>query len=285
MMMVITRRRQQHIFQLTLRYLLLLFLLTIALFPIYWIVIGSFRDNSEITALPLRFTPAALNFDNYVRVIENSNFLTYYANSVFVSATTIILSIVISVLAAYSFSRYRFAGHNLAMNGILSAQMFPLVAILISLFSFFSSVKLVNNLFGLVLAHLTIALPFSIWFLKAFFDGIPRDLEEAAYIDGAGRLETLIQVILPLTRPGIIAVGVYTFLMSWDDFLFSLILTTRDEVRTLPVGIAVSFLGEFEYDWAGMMTVSVISSLPILILFIFLNRYMVDGLTQGAIKG
>jgi len=284
-MMVITRRRQQHIFQLTLRYLLLLFLLTIALFPIYWIVIGSFRDNSEITALPLRFTPAALNFDNYVRVIENSNFLTYYANSVFVSATTIILSIVISVLAAYSFSRYRFAGHNLAMNGILSAQMFPLVAILISLFSFFSSVKLVNNLFGLVLAHLTIALPFSIWFLKAFFDGIPRDLEEAAYIDGAGRLETLIQVILPLTRPGIIAVGVYTFLMSWDDFLFSLILTTRDEVRTLPVGIAVSFLGEFEYDWAGMMTVSVISSLPILILFIFLNRYMVDGLTQGAIKG
>jgi len=285
MMMVITRRRQQHIFQLTLRYLLLLFLLTIALFPIYWIVVGSFRDNSEITALPLRFTPAALNFDNYVRVIENSNFLTYYANSVFVSATTIILSIVISVLAAYSFSRYRFAGHNLAMNGILSAQMFPLVAILISLFSFFSSVKLVNNLFGLVLAHLTIALPFSIWFLKAFFDGIPRDLEEAAYIDGAGRLETLIQVILPLTRPGIIAVGVYTFLMSWDDFLFSLILTTRDEVRTLPVGIAVSFLGEFEYDWAGMMTVSVISSLPILILFIFLNRYMVDGLTQGAIKG
>jgi len=284
-MMVITRRRQQHIFQLTLRYLLLLFLLTIALFPIYWIVVGSFRDNSEITALPLRFTPAALNFDNYVRVIENSNFLTYYANSVFVSATTIILSIVISVLAAYSFSRYRFAGHNLAMNGILSAQMFPLVAILISLFSFFSSVKLVNNLFGLVLAHLTIALPFSIWFLKAFFDGIPRDLEEAAYIDGAGRLETLIQVILPLTRPGIIAVGVYTFLMSWDDFLFSLILTTRDEVRTLPVGIAVSFLGEFEYDWAGMMTVSVISSLPILILFIFLNRYMVDGLTQGAIKG
>ncbi len=200
-MMVITRRRQQHIFQLTLRYLLLLFLLTIALFPIYWIVLGSFRDNSEITALPLRFTPAALNFDNYVRVIENSNFLTYYANSVFVSATTIILSIVISVLAAYSFSRYRFAGHNLAMNGILSAQMFPLVAILISLFSFFSSVKLVNNLFGLVLAHLTIALPFSIWFLKAFFDGIPRDLEEAAYIDGAGRLETLIQVILPLTRP------------------------------------------------------------------------------------
>jgi multiple sugar transport system permease protein len=278
--------RQKRVFQLTLRYLLLLILLTLALFPIYWIVLGSLRDNSTITALPPQLLPTGdLRFDNYERVFTRSNFVTYYWNSIVVSGTTIVLSIVISVLAAYSFSRYRFFGRALAMNGILSAQMFPLVAILISLFSFFSSLNLVNNLFGLVLAHLTVALPFSIWFLKAFFDSIPRELEEAAYIDGAGRMRTLLQVILPLVRPGILAVTIYTFLMSWDDFLFALILITRDELRTLPVGIAVSFLGEFEYDWSGMMTVSVISSLPILLVFVFLNRYMVDGLTRGAVKG
>jgi multiple sugar transport system permease protein len=266
--------------------LLLLILLTLALFPIYWIAIGSLRDNSTITSLPPQIFPTSdLRFDNYERVLTRTNFLTYYWNSIVVSGTTIVLSIVISVLAAYSFSRYRFIGRGLAMNGILSAQMFPLVAILISLFSFFSSLNLVNNLFGLVLAHLTVALPFSIWFLKAFFDSIPRELEEAAYIDGAGRMRTLLQVILPLVRPGILAVTIYTFLMSWDDFLFALILITRDELRTLPVGIAVSFLGEFEYDWSGMMTVSVISSLPILLVFVFLNRYMVDGLTRGAVKG
>ncbi|HRL12899.1 MAG TPA: carbohydrate ABC transporter permease [Aggregatilineales bacterium] len=278
--------RQKRVLQLSLRYLLLLILLTLALFPIYWIAIGSLRDNSAITSLPPQILPTGdLRFDNYERVITRTNFLTYYWNSIVVSGTTIILSIVISVLAAYSFSRYRFIGRGLAMNGILSAQMFPLVAILISLFSFFSSLNLVNNLFGLVLAHLTVALPFSIWFLKAFFDSIPRELEEAAYIDGAGRMRTLLQVILPLVRPGILAVTIYTFLMSWDDFLFALILITRDELRTLPVGIAVSFLGEFEYDWSGMMTVSVISSLPILLVFVFLNRYMVDGLTRGAVKG
>lgn len=278
--------RQKRVLQLSFRYLLLLILLTLALFPIYWIAIGSLRDNSTITSLPPQIFPTGdLRFDNYERVITRTNFLTYYWNSIVVSGTTIVLSIVISVLAAYSFSRYRFIGRGLAMNGILSAQMFPLVAILISLFSFFSSLNLVNNLFGLVLAHLTVALPFSIWFLKAFFDSIPRELEEAAYIDGAGRMRTLLQVILPLVRPGILAVTIYTFLMSWDDFLFALILITRDELRTLPVGIAVSFLGEFEYDWSGMMTVSVISSLPILLVFVFLNRYMVDGLTRGAVKG
>lgn len=276
----------KRVLSLAVRYLLLLILLTLALFPIYWIAIGSLRENSDITSLPPQIVPSSgLSFENYNRVIVESNFITYYGNSIFVSGTTIVLSIIISVLAAYSFSRYRFFGRGLAMNGILSAQMFPLVAILISLFSFFSSMNLTNNLFGLVLAHLTIALPFSIWFLKAFFDSIPRELEEAAYIDGAGRLRTLLQVILPLTQPGIVAVAIYTFLMSWDDFLFALILITRDELRTLPVGIAVSFLGEFEYDWSGMMAVSVISSLPILLVFVFLNRYMVDGLTRGALKG
>lgn len=271
---------------LAVRYSLLLAQLAVLLFPIYWIALGSLRTNSQITALPPRLLPSgSLEFSNYTRVLGQTRFLTYYKNSIIVSGSTIVLCAILGVMAGYAFSRYRFAGRQFAMTSILSVQMFPLVAILISLFEFFRAYNLINSRIGLMLAHVTICLPFAIWFLKAFFDGIPRELEEAAYIDGASRFRTLFQIIMPLARPGILAVGIYSFLMSWDDFLMALVLTTRDDMRTLPVGIAVSFIGEFEYDWSGMMSASVIASLPILVLFIFLSRYMVEGLTQGALKG
>jgi multiple sugar transport system permease protein len=270
----------------SLKYLLIIVLLIVALFPIYWMFVSAFRTNSELTSLPPKFLPTGgATLDNCERILSSSIYLTYYKNSLIVASSTVIISIIISVMAGYSFSRFRFFGRSAAMSGILSVQMFPIVAILISLFSFFADLQLINTYRALILADITIALPFSIWFLTSFFDTIPRELEEAAFIDGASRIRTLIQVVVPLTRPGIIAVAIYSFLMSWDDFVFGLILINKDEMRTLPVGISLSFLGEFEYDWSGMMTVSIIASVPILILFIVLNRYMVEGLTQGALKG
>jgi multiple sugar transport system permease protein len=129
------------------------------------------------------------------------------------------------------------------------------------------------------------ALPFSIWFLKSFFDTVPRSLDEAAWIDGCGRFQTLFQILVPLLKPGLLGVAIYTFLRSWDDFLFGLILMSRDSMRTLPVGIAMSFIGEFAYDYAGMMTLSVIASIPVVVSFLFLQRYMIAGLTSGSVKG
>lgn len=269
-----------------LKYLVIVVLLVVALFPIYWMFVSSFRTNSELTSLPPKFLPTTgATLDNYSRIMSSNIYLTYYKNSLIVAGSTVVISIVISVMAGYSFSRFRFRGRGIAMSSILSVQMFPIVAILISLFSFFADLGLINTYRALILADITIALPFSIWFLTSFFDTIPRELEEAAFIDGASRIRTLIQVVVPLTRPGIIAVAIYSFLMSWDDFVFGLILINKDGMRTLPVGISLSFLGEFEYDWSGMMTVSIVASVPILVLFIFLNRYMVEGLTQGALKG
>lgn len=269
-----------------LKYFLIIALLILALFPIYWMFVSSFRTNSELTSLPPKFLPTSgATLDNYERILSDNIYLTYYKNSLIVAGSTVVISIIISVMAGYSFSRFRFFGRSVAMSSILAVQMFPIVAILISLFSFFADLGLINTYRALILADITIALPFSIWFLTSFFDTIPRELEEAAFIDGASRIRTLIQVVVPLTRPGIIAVAIYSFLMSWDDFIFGLILINKNEMRTLPVGISLSFLGEFEYDWSGMMTVSIIASVPILVLFIFLNRYMVEGLTQGALKG
>lgn len=266
-------------------YCAIFLLLSIFLFPIYWMFTSSFRTNPELTSMPPDFLPFGGTLDNYARILSTPKFLTYYKNSIIVAGATTFVCIAISSLTAYAFSRHRFRGMGAAMTAILSVQMFPIVAILIALFALFTRLKLTNTLYALILADLTFALPFSIWFLKSFFDTVPKDLEDAAYIDGCGRFRTIFAVVLPLVKPGILAVAIYTFLLSWDDFLFPLTLINRDELRTLPVGMALSFIGEFEYDWAGMMALSVVTSLPILILFIFLQRYMVEGLTRGAVKG
>ena len=268
-----------------LTYAAVIILLILFLFPIYWMLVSSFQPNNQLTRLPLNFLPVNGTVDNYVRIMTSPRFITYFKNSVIVSTSTTVICILVSSLAGYAFSRYRFRGMGTAMTAILSVQMFPIVAILIALFAFFTSLKLTNTRIALVLADLTFALPFSIWFLKSFFDTVPRDLEDAAAIDGCGRFRTLFTVVMPLVKPGILAVAIYTFLLAWDDFLFPLTLVNRDELRTLPVGMALAFIGEFEYDWAGMMTLSVVTSLPILIIFVFLQRYMVEGLTSGAVKG
>jgi multiple sugar transport system permease protein len=266
-------------------YLPIFLLLALFRFPIYWMFVGSFQPNSALIRLPPQLIPAAPITTNYVRVMTTAKYMTYYKNSVIVAASTVAICSAVSILAGYAFSRFRFPGRQVAMTSVLSIQMFPIVAILISLFSFFTTLKLTNTYWALILADITFSLPFSIWFLKSFFDTIPRDLEEAAYIDGCGRFRTIWLVVAPLIKPGILAVAIYSFLQSWDDFIFGLTLITRDAMRTLPVGIAMSFITENEYDWSGMMTVAVVASLPILLIFTFLNRYMIAGLTSGAVKG
>jgi multiple sugar transport system permease protein len=272
---------------LLLRYALLIALLVIALFPIYWMFVSSFRPNSALTKLPPKFLPfdAEATLENYGRILSTDKYLIYYFNSVVVALATVLVCLVVAVLAGYALSRYNFRGKSLLMTAILSVQMFPLVAILISLFTFYLDLKLTNTYQGLILADTSIALPFSIWFMKSFFDTIPSSLDEAATIDGCGRFRTIFQIIVPLSKPGLLAVGIYTFLLAWDDFIFALTLNNKEELRTLPVGIANSFAGEFLFDWSGMMTISVVASGPVLLLFIFLQRYMIAGLTQGSVKG
>ena len=162
--------------------------------------------------------------------------------------------------------------------------MFPIVAILISLFTFFSRMKLTNNYLGLILADISMSLPLAIWMLKSFFDSVPRSLDESAAIDGCGRFRIMVEIVFPLIKPGVSAVAIYTFLKSWDDYMFGLVLMNKNAMKTLPVGIAESFMGEFVHNYAGMMTLAFIASLPLLLLFVFFQRYMIAGLTGGAVK-
>ena len=167
----------------------------------------------------------------------------------------------------------------------MNIQIFPVTVIIISLFTFYTKLGLQSTYGGLILAQLVYSLPFTVWFLKAFMDTVPVSLDEAAKIDGCSRLQTLFLVVLPVVSPGLVAIGIYTFLYAWDDFVFAQIIMKKESMKTLPVGMASSFIGEFIFDYAGMMTLSVIASLPVVVAFIFAGRYMVEGLTSGAVKG
>lgn len=268
-----------------LKYGVILVFLVIFIFPVYWMFVSAFMDNATLMAWPPQFNPFRGNLHTFQKLLNMTKYIVFFKNSAVVSLATVAVCLAASIFAGYSLSRYRFPGKNAVMTGVLSVQMFPTVAILISLYTFYSQFKLINTYSGLVLADTMLALPLSIWLLKSFFDTIPRSLDEAARIDGCSRLQTLFLIIVPLLKPGLLAVGIYTFLQSWDDYLFGMIIMNRDSMRTLPVGIAQSFIGEFVHDYSGMMGLSVITSLPVIILFIFLQKYMIAGLTGGAVKG
>jgi len=268
-----------------LTYVSLFLLLAFLLFPIYWMVSTSFKTNMVIYRIPPEWFPRTPTIANYAKLFREGAFISYYTNNFVVSLLTTGLTTFLAVFAGYSLSRFRFRGNNLIMLGLLSTQMFPLIGIVIALYTLFKSLGLLNTTEGLVLALTSAALPFCIWLIRGFFDSVPLSLEEAAQIDGCGRLGTLFRIVLPLSKPGLLAVSIYTFLLSWDDFLYCLTLVTKDALRTLSVGIALRYLGELSYDWATVMTISVIGTVPLLILFVFFQRYMIQGLTAGGVKG
>lgn len=265
-------------------YIVLALLLIFLLAPILWMFITSFKTKMAAYKVPPEWIPSSPTFANYISILKDKIFMVYYINNFIVSFASAALTIILSIFAGYAFSRYKFRGSDSIMLGFLSTQMFPVVGIIIALYTVYRSMNLINNRLGLVLALTSAALPFTIMLMKGFFDDIPKAIEESAAIDGCGRFGTLFRIVLPLSKPGILAIGLYTFLLSWNDYLYCLTLVTKDNLRTLSTGISLRYLGELSYDWSNVMAVSVIGSIPLLIIFIFLQRYMIQGLTAGAVK-
>lgn len=268
-----------------LRYVLLLCLLVVMLFPIYWILNSSLMENKFVMNLPPHFLPKNANIKSYLKIFQNEKYMTYFKNSFVVSGGTVILTLLVATLAGFSFSRYQFRFKNALLTSIMSVQMFPIVAILISLYTFYYQWGMLSTYHGLILADTTFCLPLCIFLMKGYFDTLPKSLDEAAKIDGANRMQILSRILLPLTKPGLVATGIYTFLYAWDDFVMALVIMQQDAMRTLPVGIVGSFLGEYAYDYSSMMAFAFAGSMPIVLLFIFFQKHMVAGLTAGAVKG
>lgn len=259
--------------------------LLVMLFPIYWMLVSSFREQEYILSYPPSLLPSHTTAENFIDIFTKTNFFLYFRNSVIVAVFTVILVLICGALAGYSFSRYRHKYRNLLMLLVMSIQMFPLVGILIPLYTTYVKLKLTNSFFGLTFAHTIFTLPFAVWFLKGFFDTIPRSIDEAGYIDGCSRFGVLVKLIIPLLQPAMIAVTIFTFLKSWDDYLFCLTLNTQPQYRNLPVGIAITSFGEYGQNWGYIMAISSAAVVLPLLGFIFLQRYMVSGLVQGAVKG
>lgn len=269
-----------------LKYMLVAAITLVLLFPVLWMLLSSMQPSHTLMHVPPTFTLTAdSSFNNYIKIFGKPEYVQYFINSFITAGGTVLLVLLVSVPAGFSFSRYRFKGKNVILTSILSVQMFPIVVILISLYTFYMKWNLLNTYMGVILADTTFAMPLAITLMKSFFDTLPRSLDESARIDGAGRIRTMIQILLPLTLPGLVAVGIYTFLSAWDDYLMSMTIMQVNAMKTLPVGLAQSFLGEYAHDYGALMSFSMAGSLPIVILFVFFQKYMVSGLTAGAVKG
>lgn len=265
-------------------YLLLTILIIFSLFPAAWMILTSFKPMNEIYKSPPKIIIQNPTFLNYTRVLFKSNIPRAFLNSVVVAFFTILLNLVISILAAYGLTRYKFKGSETISIGMLFGQMLPAVVIVIPLYMIYNKLRLIDTYSALIIANLTVTVPMSVLMLKSFFLTIPRELEEAAKIDGCSNFGTIFRIIIPLAVPGIIAVTIYSFLHAWDEFLYALNFINSASIKTLPIAIT-EFKGQFVMDWGGMMSASVIISIPLMVLFLLCSKYFIKGLSEGAIKG
>lgn len=266
-------------------YVVLAAALVVFLFPVFWMITTSFKPEELFFVVPPQWLPLEPTTEHFEKVLQAEWFISYTTNSVITTAVTVFVTLVFGSLAGYSLSRFHFRGLGLVMVLLLVTQMFPFVMYLIPFFTFFSRLNWLNTYHSLVLSYMAIALPLAIWLLKSFFDSIPIDLEEQAMIDGATRMGAFVRVVLPNVLPGLVAIGMFTLLIAYDEYMFTLTLSTDDKMRTLAVGVAARWIGLFRFDWGGLMAMATLMSIPVIVLFLLLQRYFISGMTAGAVKG
>ena len=266
------------------RWALVLVALVMVVFPFYWMINTSLKPASEIFLSPPTFISSNWSLDAYVTVLTQRPFVRYFLNSLVVTLGTTLLSVTLAAFAAYGFTRFFPRGATPFIVFLLFTKMLPETLLIIPYFQLMSSLGLLNSYFALILAYSSFALPFSVWMLIGFFRSIPRDIDEAAKIDGASDLQTFFLVILPLARPGLVAVALFTFLIAWNSYLWALVLTTDASMHVLSVGVA-NMVGEYRVQWNELMAAAVIAAVPVMLLFSFLEKHLVNAITSGAVKG
>lgn len=258
-------------------------MLTWTLFPLYWTLNTAFKPEGDIIKSPLQYLPKNVTFDNFINAWSDVGFEKYFQNSFVVGLGTVVLTLVLSVLAGYALARYDFKGKNMVMLVLLMTQFIPRSMLIIPLFVMFSNIGLISNPISLILIYSAVQVPFSAILMSGFIAGIPSELEEAAAVDGATRLQAIRQVIFPLLIPGVVATSINVFIYSWNEFLLALMLTNNQSKFTLPVGLSF-MLGEFNINYGALAAGSIIALVPSVILFIFAQKHLVNGM-GGAVKG
>jgi ABC-type glycerol-3-phosphate transport system permease component len=265
-------------------YLPVAILLSIAFLPFLWMILSSFKSLAELYHIPITWLPKAITIANYEKVLFDSNVPRYFVNSSIVSLGSTILGLIFATPAAYAFSRFEFRGRSVWQIAILMSHLLPSAALIVPLYIFLGYLNLLNSILGLILVYLVLTLPLSIWMLTGYFKSIPFEVEEAVLIDGASRWGILLRIMLPLSLPGIVVIFLYSFVATWNEFIFALSFANDDTVKTLPIGLA-EFSTEYDTDWGAIMAASVIMSLPIAAIFLGLQRVFVGGMMSSAMKG
>ena len=267
-----------------LSYGLLLLSVVFAIFPFVFMLSTSLKSEAEALSLPVTWIPKQFTLQAYSEMWTLKPFGSYFLNSIVVSGVTALLSTIVGALAGYGFSRFHFRGRTSLLAFFLATQMISGVLVIGPYFQILAALDLYNTLTGLIIAYVTICLPFAAWMSKGYFDSIPRELDEAGLVDGASRLQIFFRVICPIAVPGTVSTLLFAFLLAWQDLLWALCLISIDEKRTVTLGVAF-LVGEFVIKWPMLTAASLIGSLPTILLYLFLQRYYVEGLARGAVKG
>jgi len=270
--------------QATVAYLFLGLLLLFVLFPFYWMTVTSFKTEDQMRSLVSMFWPSPFVVENYTQLLTKTDFAIWYRNSAFVAVSSTFVATAIGTIGAYALARLRFLGRAFLSSATLITYLVPPSILFIPLYAQIRTMGLADSLAGLIAAYPSFTVPFVTWLLMGYFGSIPEELEEAAMIDGATRFGAFRRIILPLAAPGVLAASLFAFTQAWNEFLYALVFISDVKQRTLPVGLSTFITGDV-YGWGYLMAGAVLTTLPVILVYTYLQRYMVEGLTAGSVKG
>lgn len=277
-------RRKKKIYRVFYLYIPILLVIVTVMIPFLWALSTSFKTLSEFTAETLQYLPKSLNLDNYIYVWNKSGFSQYFVNSLLVSFSSVMIIIVLCICNGYALSRYKFRGKNFVTILLLGTQMMPVILYLVPLFSVFKNMHLIDNLAALIIFNIVLQTPFNTLLMRSFVSGIPKEIDEAAMVDGAGKATIMFEIITPMLKPGIVAVSAFAFIGCWNEFLVSFTFIQTQVKFTIPVGLK-SMIGEYSISYPALAAGSIIALIPPVLLFAFIQKYLIAGLSSGAVKG
>jgi len=266
------------------RFTMLGIYLLFAMFPFYWLFVTSIKTEKEVYSFPVDYFPKRPTLINYVNVWMNSRFPRYFLNSGVVALVSSVTVTFIAIFGAYSLARYNFKFKSQFLVFFLITQMFPLILFIVPLYVIFSKLGLINTLTGLILVYTSFNLPFSLFLMRGFIEGVPKEIEESALIDGCGRFRMIMRIVIPIIRPGVFATFAFAFTGAWNEMLFALMFLNSEKKLTIPVFLSM-FVQKYDVSWGEMSAAALISLIPVAIMFAWIQKYLVRGLAMGAVKG
>ncbi len=267
-----------------LNYIVALPLAAFIALPLLWMVVSSLKPAQELFTSPPRILPEQVTLQWYETIISNGSAPLFFWNSFVVGSISTVVCLFIGVLAAYAITRFDFPGRSAFLTAALVTYMFPAIVLFVPIYMTLNALELIDTRLGLIVCHCILTFPFAVWMLKSFFDGIPKEIDEAAWVDGASYLSTFVRIVLPLSLPGLFSVGIFVFVLSWNEFLFASIVMSSAEMKTIPVGIS-EFITSFDVRWGEIMAMGTLATIPVVVMFMVVQRYFLRGVLNGAIKG